>query len=410
MSKNKKRQDNVSGYSITDPIKAADPNENGLLPHAAENNKSIRRNFFGYIKNPHWWAVALIVFLSLGVLGAGLKYLEDSAREQTANQRQNPLAEKSLLSRLNPFMPAPTPAPTPQLSKEYIYAGSRLLAVEDAAASAIPPGDLAVWRPTSGIWYCLGGAGSQQFATAWGTNGDDPRPGDYDGDGKTDMAIYRPPVGSATALWWILRSSDGSYYTVSLGLGDDKLAPADYDGDGKTDPAVLHSGASWNVWQSSTQSVVTASFGASGDIPAPADYDGDGKADVAVWRSSSATFYVLRSTNNQWQSQTLGATGDVPVPADYDGDGKADYALKSGNNWIIKQSSDGQTSTISWGQSWDLPVQNDYDGDGKVDIAVWRPSGKGTGNWYIRNSHDASTRVEAWGMSGDIPVPAYYRR
>jgi len=408
MSINKKsqRQKNASVGLV------ADPNGNESLPHTSRNNEGVIKDFFAYIKTPHWWAVALVAFLSLGVLGAGLKYLEDTAREQRANQRQNPLAEKneSLLSRLNPFMPAPTPAPTPQLSKEYIYAGSRLLAVEDVAASAIPPGDLAVWRPSSGVWYCLGGVGSQQFAAAWGANGDDPRPGDYDGDGKTDLAIYRPPTGGATALWWILRSSDGSYYTVSLGLGDDKLAPADYDGDGKTDPAVLHSGSNWSVWQSSTQSVATTSFGMADDLPVPADYDGDGKADVAVWRGSAATFYVLRSTNNQWQSQTLGATGDVPVPADYDGDGKADYALKRGSNWIIKQSTDGQTSTISWGQSWDLPVQNDYDSDGKVDIAVWRPYGKGEGNWYIRNSHDTSTRVESWGMNGDIPVPAYFRR
>src|SRR2546430_1867269 len=36
-----------------------------------------------------------------------------------------------------------TTTPTPQLSKEYIYAGSRLLAVEDANANAAPPTDLA---------------------------------------------------------------------------------------------------------------------------------------------------------------------------------------------------------------------------------------------------------------------------
>ena len=38
----------------------------------------------------------------------------------------------------------PLPTSTLQLSKEYIYAGSRMLAVEDANASASPPYDLAV--------------------------------------------------------------------------------------------------------------------------------------------------------------------------------------------------------------------------------------------------------------------------
>src|SRR4051812_40618305 len=49
---------------------------------------------------------------------------------------------KTPASTWNPFA-APTTSPTPQLSKENIYAGSRLLAVEDKNASAVPPSDLA---------------------------------------------------------------------------------------------------------------------------------------------------------------------------------------------------------------------------------------------------------------------------
>src|SRR5215207_1076031 len=49
-------------------------------------------------------------------------------------------------SSWNPFTAPPSPTPTPALqkSKEYVYAGSRLLAVEDANASAVPPSDLAI--------------------------------------------------------------------------------------------------------------------------------------------------------------------------------------------------------------------------------------------------------------------------
>ena len=59
---------------------------------------------------------------------------------------------KNAGSSWNPLA-APLPTATPQLSKENIYAGSRLLSVVDANANETPPADLAVWRPSSGTWY-----------------------------------------------------------------------------------------------------------------------------------------------------------------------------------------------------------------------------------------------------------------
>jgi hypothetical protein len=354
-----------------------------------------------------WLVIAVIAFLSVGVFGAGLKYLEDSAREEKARLQQNQLAKSdSLLSSVNPFLPPPTPTPT-QMSKEYIYAGSQLLAVEDANASAIPPADLAVWRPSNGIWYCLGGAGgSQGFTLAWGMSGDQAAQGDYDGDGKTDLAIFRPSTG----LWWIIPSSTGIYYTVSLGTTSDVVASADFDGDGKTDPAVFRSSTQyWYIYQSSTSSSVSAQFGATGDTPAASDYDGDGKADIATWRNSNLTFYYYSTNLLQQQTQGLGSSGTTyaAAPGDYDGDGKADFALFAAGAWVIKPSGGGSNITASWGTTGDIAVQNDYDGDGKCDLAVWRPS---TGYWWIVNSHNGTYRADQWGQNGDTPVPALYRK
>src|SRR5882757_3986277 len=85
---------------------------------AAELSTTGKREWWRSLSaTQRWMAIAILAFLSMGVLGAGLKYLEDSAREEKANQPQNFLAKPSdsLLSRLNPFTPAPTPTPTPQL-------------------------------------------------------------------------------------------------------------------------------------------------------------------------------------------------------------------------------------------------------------------------------------------------------
>ena len=308
-----------------------------------------------------------------------------------------------------------TPTPTPQLSKEYLYAGSgRLIAVEDANATAAPPADLAVWRPSTGYWYVMGGQ-SFQWGGVFNVTSDVPVPGDYDGDGKTDFSVFRPSTSSGTGTWYVSNSSNGYTIELTFGTNSDKVAQADYDGDGKTDRAVFRNqnpNGWWYISRSSDSGTTSQQFGLGTDKPAPADYDGDGKADYAVWRGSNLTFYIQRSSDGQLQSQVLGqASGDIPVSADYDGDGKADYAVKSGNVWHIKQSSNGAAQQITWQQSGDKEVQNDYDGDGKVDIAVWRES---LGWWFIRQSskigQSGELREAQWGTTGDIPVPAFYRR
>jgi len=379
------------------------------LSNSAESNNQIEQNerpktgVVSYLR-ARLWLVGLIAVLSLGALGAGLKYLEEDSKREIAKAPK----DRSMLSSVNPFVPAPPPPPTMQHSKSYIYAGSRLLAVEDANASAVPPADLAIWRPSNGLWCVFGGPGSTQTIFGWGNNSDVPAPGDYDGDGKTDFAVYRKSM----ATFWIMKSSDNTYYAVTQGTIDlDVPVPGDYDGDGKTDTALFRaSNSTWHIVKSSDSSGYNFTWGASGDKTAQADYDGDGKTDAAIWRGNELNFYILKSSDNNWTYAYLGtaASADTPVSADYDGDGKADPATLSGNNWIIKSSSTGTITPVQWQNVNDIPVPNDYDGDGKVDIASWRNS---NGNWYIRQSaHGNSLRNVAWGTAGDIPVPALYRR
>jgi hypothetical protein len=393
------------------------PNRTKTTDEAVPN----QRGLFAYLKT-HLWLVGLICFLTLGVLGAGLKYLDDEAQREIArraNQKGKLNNEsESFLNKINPFLPNPSPTPTPtplSLSKSYVYAGSRLLAVEDANANATPPSDLAIWRPSSGEWWVMAGTGTQQATQAWGASGDVPVPGDYDGDGKTDFAVFRP----SNSNWYQVYSSTGATNQFSFGTLGDQAVPADYDGDGKTDVAVFrNSNSTWYISQSSNSTTVYGTFGVSGDTPAPADYDGDGKADLAIFRGGSSAFYSLNSSNLQTQSTSFGASGDKPVPADYDGDGKADIAMwrKSNATWYFKYSSDNSTPSVQFGIEDDTPVPNDYDGDAKVDIAIWRgvsstSPGNDVGRWRIRpSSNPSTTRVEWWGIAGDVPVPAFWKR
>ena len=208
-------------------------------------------------------------------------------------------------------------------------------------------------------------------------------PFDFDGDGKTDVSIYRRTTGE----WWYKGSLNGNWGMVQFGTATDKIVPADYTGDGKDDFAFYRpSSGEWFVLRSENYSYYAFQFGISTDVPIPADYDGDGKADAAVYRPSDSTWYVLRS-NGSVVYVPWGTVGDRPALAgDFDGDGKADYAvmLQCCNfKWSVYGSSVGPINfDFLVGTT---PIVGDFSGDGKADAASYNHS---QGQWSYRRSED----------------------
>jgi hypothetical protein len=174
-----------------------------------------------------------------------------------------------------------------------------------------PVMDLAVWRQSNGTWYFYDPTNSNQSSVVWGQAGDIPVPGQYDvggygpRGGPTEVAVWRPSTG----VWWILNSGRGTSRTVQWGQVGDIPVPGDYDGDGITDLAIFRpSTATWWILNSSDGSVRTAQWGTVGDIPVPGDYDHVFHTEMAVFRPQGGIWYVYNGPGGQW-----GTTGDRPV-------------------------------------------------------------------------------------------------
>ncbi len=264
--------------------------------------------------------------------------------------------------------------------------------------------DLSVYRPSTGVWYALNSGDASVQIQQFGLNGDIPTPEDFDGDGTTDIGVWRPSQG----IWYYFQSSDSTVGILQFGSDGDIPTAGDYDGDGKADIAVFRpSTGVWYVRQTTDASVIIEGFGIDGDIPTTGDFDGDGRYDLAVWRPSNGVWYQKSTANSNETQISFGSNGDIPASGDFDGDDKNDFAVfrPSTGVWYIFNSSDSSVNITQFGISEDIPVVGDYDGDGDENIAVFRPS---TGVWYaIQNQ---GTLIAQFGLNGDEPAPKYDTR
>jgi hypothetical protein len=288
----------------------------------------------------------------------------------------------------------PTPTPTPTATP----AGTTLFDYDGDHRS-----DFAVFRPSMGSWYVQQSTAGF-FGVNFGADIDRIAPADYDGDSKTDFAVYRPSTG----VWYILNSSDGTVRYEVFGLAEDLPTPADYDGDNKADVSVFRpSDGTWYRLNSSNGGFAAVQFGTTGDRPTLGDFDGDNKDDIAVFRPSTGAWYQIYSSDGSFFGEGFGISTDRTAPADYDGDGKTDIAIyrPSEGLWYVKNSATSTYTPYVFGLAQDIPVAADYDGDGKADIGVFRPS---DGTWYIVKSNGGDFIIYQFGQNGDLPAQSAF--
>ncbi len=218
--------------------------------------------------------------------------------------------------------------------------------------------------------------------------------GDFNGDGRLDLAVVddgdepwggtNPPTVSV-----LLGNGDGTFQPMerfaaggTLGIG---LLAGDFNGDGKLDLATSNSVFLGNG-DGTFQAAETFAAG-SVSLPVVAgDFNADGKLDLAVANNYSNDVSVfLGNGDGTFQAATEYATGNNPfaalVAGDFNGDGHLDLVVLDGGDGtddgidasMLLANGDGtfqSAKKIAVGISPDCLVTADFNGDGRLDLAV----------------------------------------
>jgi len=217
--------------------------------------------------------------------------------------------------------------------------------------------------------------------------------GDFNGDGKPDLAVTNNSGNSVSIL---LNQGNGKFEVLPSAIPNTVLfhspsgiVAADFNGDGILDLAVANE-ASSNVTvllgKGDGTFTLKASYSTGLDPYqlVATDLNGDGKLDLAITNFGSSNVTILLGNGNgtffvEPDPPVTAATPAGIVATDFDGDGNIDLAVAgftSQSVTILYGAGDGTfnaTPIIPIGTSAAFLVAADFNGDGRPDLAVTNP-------------------------------------
>jgi hypothetical protein len=206
--------------------------------------------------------------------------------------------------------------------------------------------------------------------------------GDWDGDGKTDVATFRNGqflLRRVLTIHIVGRPpfTIVSTFTVNFGQAGDLPVAGDWDGDGIDTPGVFRpSTGQWllangaNTNNSSPPVAITFNFGQTGDTPLAGDWNGDGIDTVGLFRASTSNFILSNSFLGTIDVPpfVFGSLGSLGFCGDWNGRGFATAGTFNKNLGTMGLNLTNTTGNglgdilFNFGQNGDLPLAGDWDG------------------------------------------------
>jgi hypothetical protein len=229
--------------------------------------------------------------------------------------------------------------------------------------------DIAVRNAANGAWRVLASTGSAFTSSKFGSwttaaGWSNVRGGDFNGDGKTDLVGQREGDGH----WWTSLSNGTSFSTsdwsaaaplIAWQLGTQFATVGDFNGDGRSDVAVRNADTGvWRVLSSTGSSFTSSRVGTwaanvSWDAVRGGDFNGDGRTDIAGQRTSDGTWFVSLSTGTSFTTSAWAvlSVSQFATVGDFNGDGRADIAVRNAANgaWRLLASNGSSFSHARFG-------------------------------------------------------------
>ncbi|MFJ7899115.1 LamG-like jellyroll fold domain-containing protein [Streptomyces sp. NPDC096198] len=276
----------------------------------------------------------------------------------------------------------------------------------------------------------VGDGGFQPVRLVWddssfGPNTEYMSAGDFNGDGKTDLALYYNYTdnGNSHAAIFTLTSTGSGGFAPPVKVWNDTafgpntkyMTAGDFNGDGKTDLALYYNYTDNNSYHVAVFTLTAASSG-SGALAAPVkqwsstdfgpntrmvsagDFNGDGRDDLALYYNytdnnsyhdavltmTASSTGALATPTKIWNDTDFGPNTKYMTTGDFNGDGKTDLALfynyTADNGWDVAIFTMNGTSSASptkiwsqtdFGPSTKYMTAGDFNGDGKTDLALY---------------------------------------